>query len=174
MDTNERRVVVTGLGAITPIGLSAPEYWRNLQAGVSGAGPITQFDVSNYPVKIACSVKDFDPTQYMDRRDVRRSSRFAHFAVAAAGQALADAEFTITEANADMVGVVFNTGGGGLVDIADEVITMDRRGMARVSAFFVPMMVPNMAILPGVAAVRGQGAPDHLVSRLREQRLRVY
>src|SRR6476661_4204054 len=82
MYTDARRVVVTGLGAITPIGLTAEEFWRNLCAGVSGAGPITRFDVSNYPVKVACEVKDFDPAQYMDARDVRRTGRFVHFAIA--------------------------------------------------------------------------------------------
>ncbi|HMA34770.1 MAG TPA: beta-ketoacyl-ACP synthase II [Chloroflexia bacterium] len=145
MYTDGRRVVATGLGAITPIGLSAAEYWRNLCAGVSGAGLITRFDVSNYPVKVACEVKDFDPVHYMDARDVRRTSRFVHFAVAAAAQALADAEFTITDANAEMVGVAFNTGGGGLVDMATEVMVMEKKGMSRVSPFFVPSMILNMA-----------------------------
>jgi len=145
MYTDARRVVVTGLGAITPIGLSAAEYWRNLCAGVSGAGPIRAFDTKDYPIKIACEVKDFDPVQYMEARDVRRTSRFAHFAVAAAAQALADAHFTITAANADMVGVAFNTGAGGLVDMANEVLLMERKGMNRVSPFFVPSMIPNMA-----------------------------
>ncbi len=145
MASNERRVVVTGLGAITPIGHTAEEYWHNLRAGVSGAGPITQFDVTTYPVKIACSVMDFDPTRYMDARDARRMGRFAHFAVAAAAQALADSELAITDGNADMIGVAFNTGGGGLVDITEEVRIMDARGLGRVSPFFVPSMVPNMA-----------------------------
>ncbi|HUS15786.1 MAG TPA: beta-ketoacyl-ACP synthase II [Chloroflexia bacterium] len=145
MYTNARRVVATGMGAITPIGLDPEEYWRNLCAGVSGAGPITRFDVSNYPVKVACEVKDFDATKYMAARDVRRTSRFAHFAVAAAAQALADANFAITEANAEMVGVVFNTGGGGMVDTAEETMVMHNKGMSRVSPFFVPSIIPNMA-----------------------------
>jgi 3-oxoacyl-[acyl-carrier-protein] synthase II len=145
MYTDARRVVVTGLGAITPIGLTAEDFWRNLCAGVSGAGPITRFDVSNYPVKVACEVKDFDPAQYMDARDVRRTGRFVHFAIAAARQALADSGFVVTDANAEMVGVVFNTGGGGLVDIGDEVRVMDRKGMTRVSPFFIPSIIPNMA-----------------------------
>jgi 3-oxoacyl-[acyl-carrier-protein] synthase II len=143
--SNARRVVVTGLGAVTPIGLSAAEYWRNLLAGVSGAGPITHFDVGDYPVKIACEVKDFDPTKYMEARDVRRTSRFTHFAVAATAQALADAEFAITEANAEQVAVAFNTGAGGLIDMAHEVLLKEKRGMSRVSPFFVPSMIPNMA-----------------------------
>lgn len=138
-------MVVTGLGAITPIGLSAAEYWRNLCAGVSGAGPITRFDVSNYPVKVACEVKGFDPAAYMDARDARRMGRFSHFAVAAARQAVADAELVITDANAEMVGVAFNTGGGGLVDVADEARVLEAKGMSRVSPFFVPSIIPNMA-----------------------------
>jgi 3-oxoacyl-[acyl-carrier-protein] synthase II len=145
MYSNARRVVVTGMGAVTPIGHSAAEYWRNLCAGVSGAGPITRFDVSNYPVKIACEVKDFDPTRYMDARDVRRTGRFVHFALAAAAQALADAEFSITEANAEMVAVAFNTGGGGLVDMQNEIEVMEKKGMGRVSPFFIPSIIPNMA-----------------------------
>ncbi|MGI8586831.1 MAG: beta-ketoacyl-ACP synthase II [Chloroflexia bacterium] len=145
MYSDSRRVVVTGLGAITPIGQSVEEYWRNLCAGVSGAGPITRFDVSDYPVKVACEVKDFDPAKYMESREVRRTSRFTHFAVAAASQALADSGLTITDANAEMVGVTFNTGGGGLVDIADEVMVMQAKGMGRVSPFFIPSMIPNMA-----------------------------
>jgi len=145
MDRNRRRVVVTGLGAITPIGLNVAEYWQNLCAGVSGAGPITRFDVSDYPVKIACEIKDFDPTRYLEARDARRMSRFTQFAVAAAAQAVADAELAITEAEAEMVGVVFNTGGGGLVDVRDEIMTMEKKGMSRVSPFFVPGMIPNMA-----------------------------
>lgn len=145
MYSDARRVVVTGMGAVTPIGHSAAEYWRNLCAGVSGAGPITRFDASNYPVKIACEVKDFDPTKYMDARDVRRTGRFVHFALAATAQALADAEFSITESNAEMVGVAFNTGGGGLVDMQNEIEVMEKKGMGRVSPFFIPSIIPNMA-----------------------------
>ena len=145
MYSDARRVVVTGMGAVTPIGHSVAEYWRNLCAGVSGAGPITRFDASNYPVKIACEVKDFDPTKYMDARDVRRTGRFVHFALAAAAQALADAEFSITESNAEMVGVAFNTGGGGLVDMQNEIEVMEKKGMGRVSPFFIPSIIPNMA-----------------------------
>jgi 3-oxoacyl-[acyl-carrier-protein] synthase II len=145
MYSDARRVVVTGMGAVTPIGHSVAEYWRNLCAGVSGAGPITRFDASNYPVKIACEVKDFDPTKYMDARDVRRTGRFVHFALAATAQALADAEFSITESNAEMVGVAFNTGGGGLVDMQNEIEVMEKKGMGRVSPFFIPSIIPNMA-----------------------------
>ncbi len=145
MYSDARRVVVTGMGAVTPIGHSAAEYWRNLCAGVSGAGPITRFDASNYPVKIACEVKDFDPTKYMDARDVRRTGRFVHFALAATAQALADAEFSINESNAEMVGVAFNTGGGGLVDMQNEIEVMEKKGMGRVSPFFIPSIIPNMA-----------------------------
>jgi 3-oxoacyl-[acyl-carrier-protein] synthase II len=145
MYSDARRVVVTGMGAVTPIGHSVAEYWRNLCAGVSGAGPITRFDASNYPVKIACEVKDFDPTKYMDARDVRRTGRFVHFALAATAQALADAEFSINESNAEMVGVAFNTGGGGLVDMQNEIEVMEKKGMGRVSPFFIPSIIPNMA-----------------------------
>jgi hypothetical protein len=104
------RVVVTGLGAISPIGLSADDYWNNLLAGVSGAAQISSFDASGLPVQIAAEVKGFDPGDYMDRKAARRMERFAQFSIAAAGQALADAGLEITDANAYDVGAIVATG----------------------------------------------------------------
>ncbi len=139
------RVVVTGLGAITPIGLSADEYWHNLKAGVSGVGPITSFDAGELPVRIAAEVKGFDPANYMDRKASRRMSRFSQFSVAAAGQALQDAGLSVDETNCWDVGAIIATGGGGLEEVAAETDTLIKRGWERVSPMMVPMMIPNMA-----------------------------
>ena len=139
------RVVVTGLGAITPIGLSVDEYWRNLLDGVSGAGPITAFDASEYPVRIAAEVKGFDPGDFMDRKAAKRMERFAQFSIAAAGQALADASFSVNESNAWDVGAVVATGGGGIGAVAVETETLVTRGWERVGPMMVPLMIPNMA-----------------------------
>jgi 3-oxoacyl-[acyl-carrier-protein] synthase II len=139
------RVVVTGLGAISPIGLSADEYWNNLLAGVSGAGQISTFDPTGLPVQIAAEVKGFDPGDYMDRKAARRMERFAQFSIAAAGQALQDAGFQVDASNAWDVGVVVATGGGGIAAVAAETETLVTRGWERVGPMMVPLMIPNMA-----------------------------
>jgi 3-oxoacyl-[acyl-carrier-protein] synthase II len=139
------RVVVTGLGAITPIGLSVDAYWRNLLGGVSGAGPISAFDASDLPVRIAAEVKDFDPGDFMDRKAAKRMERFAQFSIAAAGQALRDAQFSIDDSNAWDVGAVVATGGGGIGAVAAETETLITRGWERVGPMMVPLMIPNMA-----------------------------
>src|SRR5215469_2012718 len=108
------RVVVTGLGCISPIGLTVDEYWSNLLNGVSGAGRISRFDPEGLPVQIAAEVKGFDPGNYMDRKAAKRMERFSQFSIAAAGQALADAGLTVDETNAWDVGVIVATGGGGI------------------------------------------------------------
>jgi 3-oxoacyl-[acyl-carrier-protein] synthase II len=137
-------VVVTGLGAITPIGLSAADLWQNMLAGVSGVAPITRFDPCALPVKIAAEVRDFEPTAYMDAKTARRLERFAQFAVTVAKQALACAGLTIDASNAERVGVVMNTGGGGVVANHDESLVYEHKGPDRVSPLFVPMMMPNI------------------------------
>ena len=140
------RIVVTGVGAVTPIGNDAVTFWSNLRGGVSGVGPITAFEpADDLPVKIAAEVKDFDPKNHMDFKAARRMDRFSQFAVAAGGEALRDAEFEVTKENSTRVGVIINTGGGGIPAIVHEVLTHDRRGPARVSPFFIPMFAPNMA-----------------------------
>src|SRR5215204_1955512 len=108
------RVVVTGLGAISPIGNTVDEYWRNLLDGVSGAARITAFDATELPVQMAAEVKHFDPADYMDRKAARRMERFAHFSIAAAGAALADARLQVTAENAWDIGAIIATGGGGI------------------------------------------------------------
>jgi 3-oxoacyl-[acyl-carrier-protein] synthase II len=139
------RVVVTGLGAISPIGLGADQYWNNLLAGVSGAGQISAFDATGLPVQIAAEVKGFDPGDYMDRKAAKRMERFSQFSIAAAGQALQDAGFSVNESNAWDVGAIVATGGGGIAAVAMETETLVTRGWERVGPMMVPLMIPNMA-----------------------------
>ncbi len=138
-------VVVTGLGAVTPVGLTWSETWQALCAGRSGVGRITQFDASALPVQIAAEVKGFDPTRCLDGRMAGRLERFAQFALASATEALADANIAVAEAEADRIGVVMNTGGGGVGLVEREKAVMDERGPRRVSPLFVPMMMSNIA-----------------------------
>ncbi len=144
MTTRRDDVVVTGLGAVTPVGLSAAETWQALVAGRSGIGRITQFDASALPVQIAGEVKAFDPTVYVDAKSASRLERFTQFALAASKQALADSGFTVEDANADRIGVVMNTGGGGTSLVEREKIVLNERGPRRVSPLFVPMMMSNI------------------------------
>jgi len=137
------RIVVTGLGAITPIGNTVDTFWANLVAGVSGVGPITLFDATGFPVRIAAEVKGFDPRDYMDYKEARRTHRSAHFALAAARQALADAALTLDATTADDVAVVINTGGGGVAEVEVATRTLDQKGPGRVSPFFVPNLMAN-------------------------------
>lgn len=139
-----RRAVITGMGAITPIGNDVGTFWSNLMAGVSGVGPITAFDASELEVRIAAEVKGFEPTDWMDFKQARRMSRFAQFAVAAAQQAIGDAKLEIGDHNRDDTAVVVNTGGGGMTEVATGEVTLRERGANRVSPFMVPMMSPSM------------------------------
>lgn len=140
-----RRALVTGLGAVTPIGNDVPTFWTNLTAGVSGVDTISLFDPSEQEVRIAAEVKGFDPRDWMDFKQARRMSRFSQLAVAAARQAIDDAEFEIGDDNRDDVAVVINTGGGGLQEVAVGEVTLVTKGADRVSPFMVPMMSPSMA-----------------------------
>ena len=140
-----RRAVITGLGAITPIGNDVGTFWSNLTGGVSGVARIESFDPSDYEVRIAAEVKGFEPRDWMDHKQARRMSRFAQLAVAAARQAIDDAGLEIGEHNRDDVGVVVNTGGGGLQEVAIGEVTLLQKGANRVSPFMVPMMSPSMA-----------------------------
>ncbi len=143
-----RRAVVTGLGAITPIGNDHPTFWRNLVAGVNGGGPITSFDASRYEVRIAAEVKDFDPTTVMDRKMARRMSRFIHLAMAAGKEAVADSGLDFeawSPEQRDRAAVAFNTGGGGLEQIVDGTHTVEQRGPQFVSPFAIPALSGSMA-----------------------------
>jgi 3-oxoacyl-[acyl-carrier-protein] synthase II len=137
--------MVTGLGAITPIGNDVATFWSHLVAGVSGVGPITAFDPSDQDVRIAAEVKGFEPRDWMDFKQARRMSRFSQLSVAAARQAIDDARLDIGDHNRDDIAVVINTGGGGLGDVAAGESTYQARGAGRVSPFMVPMMSPSMA-----------------------------
>lgn len=140
-----KRVVITGLGAITPIGNNPAEYWDGLLQGRSGVGAVTLFDASKHACQIAAEVKDFDPHQYLDKKDAKRMDRFAQFGVCASKQAIADAQFVIDELNADRVGVLIGTGVGGLKVMEDQNENLLTKGPRKVSPFTIPMMIANMA-----------------------------
>src|SRR5512133_650626 len=138
-----RRVVITGLGALTPLGNDVPTTWARLIAGESGAGPITQFDATDYPVRFACEVKDFDPAQWIDRKQARRMDRFAQLVVAAARQAEADSGLEIAK-TPDRIGAAIATGIGGIKSFQDCFDTLVTRGPDRVNPFAIPSIIPNM------------------------------
>jgi 3-oxoacyl-[acyl-carrier-protein] synthase II len=138
-----RRVVVTGLGAVSPLGNDVESTWERLLAGESGAGPITHFDHSDYRVHFACEVKDLDPTLYIDRKDARRMDRFAHLVLAAARQAEADSGLNI-KAEADRIGASIATGIGGIQSFQDCYDTLRDRGPDRVNPFSIPAIIPNL------------------------------
>lgn len=137
------RVVITGLGAVTPIGNDVPTFWENLVKGVSGAGPITVFDASDFSVRICCEVKDFDPGRWMDHKMARRTARVTQFALAAARQALDDAGLTIDGNNAEQVGVVIATGGGGIGLLEESTHTLIEKGPRAINPLLIPTIMPN-------------------------------
>lgn len=147
-----KRVVVTGLGAITPIGNNLTEYWDGLLSGRNGIGEITLFDASKHDCRIAGEVKNFDPHDYLDRKEAKRMDRFAQFGVIASLQALADAEFAINDLNAEQVGIIIGTGIGGLNILEDQHKVYLNRGPDRCSPFMIPMMIANMAA--GLTAIQ--------------------
>src|SRR2546421_874887 len=138
-----RRVVITGLGAVTPLGNDVETTWRRLLAGDSGAGPITQFDHTDYKVHFACEVKDLDPTTWIDRKDARRMDRFSHLVLAAAYQAQEDAKLEI-EPEADSIGASIATGIGGIRSFQECYDTLITRGPDRVNPFAIPAIIPNL------------------------------
>ncbi|MFN4065911.1 MAG: beta-ketoacyl-ACP synthase II [Thermosynechococcus sp.] len=142
---HQKRVVVTGMGAITPLGNTLAEYWEGLIAGRNGIDYITAFDASRHDCRIAGEVRGFDPTLYMDRKDAKRMDRFAQFAVAASKQALADAQLTIDEGNATDIGIIIGTGVGGIKVMEDQQEIYLTKGPNRCSPFMIPMMIANMA-----------------------------
>src|SRR5712691_12044535 len=138
-----RRVVITGVGAVSPLGNDVETTWQNLLAGESGAGSITHFDSDNFFVHFACELKDFDPGQWIDRKQARRMDRFAQIIVAAARQAEADSGIDIGK-EGDRVGASIATGIGGLQSYQDCYDTLIRRGPDRVNPFAIPCIIPNM------------------------------
>ena len=140
-----RRVVVTGIGVITPLGIGWQSFWQGCKEGRSGIGPITQFDATRFACKIAGEVKDFNAEDYMPKRDVRKMDRFLHFAIAASKLALEDAKLEVTPENADRIGVIVGSGIGGMYTLEAQHKTLLERGPDKVSPFFIPMLIANMA-----------------------------
>jgi 3-oxoacyl-[acyl-carrier-protein] synthase II len=139
-----RRVVVTGLGMVTPLGLDVASSWAGLLSGCSGAGPISRFDAAEFDTKIACEVKNFDPSNYLDRKEARRMDRYTHLGVAASREALIDAGLTITADNADDIGVIVGTGVGGIETLSQQFAVLHEKGPGRISPFLTTMMAANM------------------------------
>ena len=160
---SNRRVVVTGLGALTPIGHSVPDYWEAMMEGRSGAGPITHFDASEYPTRFACEVRDFDPTDYLDRKEARRLDPFCQYAIVAADESLRDAGIepeSLSEEERTRIGVIVGSGIGGMKLFQDQVVEYAEHGPRRLSPFFVPMMIIDMA--PGLISIRhGLHGPNY-------------
>ncbi len=142
----ERRVVITGLGVVSPVGIGVEEFWNSLLTGKSGIAPITEFDTTDFPVKIAGEVKDFDPVALVaDRKTVRHMDRNAQFAVAAAKMAVADAKLDMEKEDPNMAGTVIGTGIGGINTMEETVLRIQEKGPGKVNPFAVPMMIANMA-----------------------------
>ena len=148
----KKRVVITGMGAITPIGNTLEDYWQGLMSAKNGIDTVAAFDASEHGSQIAGEVKGFDPLEYMDRKDAKRAARFAHFAIAASKQALADSKFEITDLNAEQVGVMIGTGVGGIQVMEEQQEIYLNRGPSRCSPFMIPMMIANMAA--GLTAIQ--------------------
>jgi 3-oxoacyl-[acyl-carrier-protein] synthase II len=159
-DYNRKRVVVTGVGAITPIGNTPSEYWEGLLSGRNGIDYISAFDASSHDCRIAGEVKNFDPHEYMDRKEAKRMDRFSQFGVAAAKQAIADAKLVINELNAEQVGIIIGSGVGGIKVMEDQQTVYLNRGPDRCSPFMIPMMIANMAA--GLTAIHtGAKGPNN-------------
>lgn len=142
---SRRRVVVTGMGALTPLGLNVQDFWEGLVAGKSGISRMTLFDPTGYPCTIAGEVKGFDPSAFIDAKDARRMARFSQLAIAAAAMAVEDAKLDLAHEDADRIGVLIGNGNGGLPTVESECKTLVSRNGMRISPFFMPMELPNMA-----------------------------
>jgi 3-oxoacyl-[acyl-carrier-protein] synthase II len=156
------RIAITGLGAVTPLGVNVPSTWEGLVAGRSGIGPITHFDATGMRARIAGEVPDFQPEQFMDRKEVRRSDRFVQMATVAAMEALADSGLTIDDRNRAEVGVIVGSGIGGIGTLVDQVNVLQTRGPDRVSPFLIPMYIVDL--VAGEIAIRfGAQGPNFSV-----------
>ncbi len=143
--SNTKRIVVTGLGAVTPLGIGWEAYWNGLLAGESGVARITHFDPAAYDVQIGAEVKGFDPSVWMDRKDSKRMDRYAQMGVAAAKMAVEDSGLIINDDNAERVGVIIGSGIGGLASLEEQMRVLIEKGPSRVSPFLIPMMIADMA-----------------------------
>lgn len=145
METNGPRIVVTGAGVVSPVGNTVEACWNNLVAGVSGAGPITRFDVTNFETKFACEVKDFSFEGVLDRKEAKRMDRFVQFAVVASAEALRNAGIDLERTDRERVGVLIGSGIGGMETFETQHTALMEKGPGRVSPFFIPMMISDMA-----------------------------
>lgn len=139
-----KRVVITGLGIVSPVGTGLEKFWSSLTAGISGIGPVTRFDPAQFGTKVAGEVKDFEPTRYIGKKEVRRMDRFTQFAVAATEMALQDANLDLEVENRDRIGVILGSGVGGIETLEEQTRVLAEKGPGRVTPFFVPMMIANM------------------------------
>lgn len=163
MINGQRRVVVTGMGVVSPVGCGLDAYWSALTSGVSGIGPITLFDASGYDVRFAGEVKDFDILQYVDKKESRRMDRVTHFGVAASLEAVKDAGLEITDENRERIGVFIGSGIGGLRTLEDQIVVLLERGPDRLSPFLIPMMI--LDITSGhVSMLLGAKGPNEAVA----------
>lgn len=142
---DKRRVVITGMGAVTPLGLTLEESWAAVKADTCGIGPITQYDTTSQKVKLAGEVRDFSPEQYIDKREVRKTDRFVQFALASAAQAMEHSGLVMENEDAQRCGVVFASGIGGFSTVQNECLKGNEKGYDRVSPYFIPMAISNMA-----------------------------
>ncbi|HZZ86053.1 MAG TPA: beta-ketoacyl-ACP synthase II [Anaeromyxobacteraceae bacterium] len=157
---SRRRVVVTGLGLVSPVGIGVEESWKSLVEGKSGIGPITLFDASSYPTRIAGEVKGFDPGAYMDKKEARRNDRFIQFALAAAEMAVKDSGLDLAKTDLERFGAIIGAGMGGLGTIEETVKTLLEKGVKRISPFFIPSVIINLA--PGQISLRyGLKGPNY-------------
>ena len=148
-----RRVVVTGLGALTPIGNTVPEYWQGLISGVSGAAPITYFDTSKFKTQFACELKGFNPEDFMERKLSRKMDRFAQYAIVSSDEAIKDAKINLDNSDKDRIGVIWGAGVGGLETFQNEVLGFaSGNGVPRFNPFMIPKMIPDIA--PGIISIR--------------------
>ncbi len=154
-----RRIVITGLGMLSPVGNTVEESWKNIVAGVSGVAPITAFDASEFPVRISASVKNFDPTDYIPKKDIKKMDPFIHFGIAAGIQALEDSGLEVTEENAERIGVAIGSGIGGLPGIERNRDLFVAGGARKISPFFVPSSIINM-VSGNLSIMKGLKGPN--------------
>ncbi len=141
----DRRVVITGIGAFTPIGKSAPDFWNGLVSGKSGAQPIEHFDVTDFPTKFAAQIQDYNPEDHFDRKEARRMDQFCQYAMISAEEALEDSQLDLEEINKDRVGVMVGSGIGGMETFFEQSMNFNEHGPRGVSPFFIPMLIPDIA-----------------------------
>ncbi|QCX32244.1 beta-ketoacyl-ACP synthase II [Caloramator sp. E03] len=160
----KKRVVITGLGVITPLGCEVDGFWNNIVNGVSGVDYITRFDTTEFNVKIAAEVKDFDAEKYIDKKEIRRMDKATQYAVAAAKLALEDSKMCLNETNKDRLGVILGCGVGGLETFEDQMTILKEKGPKRVSPFFIPMMIANMPAGQVAMKIGARGINETIVT----------